>query len=341
MSEELAPVIARGLEAFEREDFDKTAAALETAVTIAGENHPDVLHLRGMLAWAEGDLDRAGGFLLQAVDAGPSNPTAYLDCAELLLLTQDDLSEAEAAVREMLAIPDLETVRAEQAKLLLAQIRFDHVDSDPEEALELLDTISSELRKEPYYQSLRANVLMHLGRLDDAITELRKAVEVHGDVDLKYQLGVTLRAAEQEESAIATFLEVLAEDAEEHGDTALEYAEIQDLRGRVEDALEELPDPLLRRVANVPITVQVGPTKTQIRAGIDPRAVIAFEGNPAPEGEEGALEEEAELLGLVIMRNSLIEEIGDDEDIPDAILMGIVEEMRRFFGVDDIHIGVG
>jgi tetratricopeptide (TPR) repeat protein len=343
MSQALAPVIAEGLQAFEKEDFDAAAAALEKAVSLVGENQPDVLHLRGMLKWAEGDLDHAAGFLMQAADAGPTNPAIYLDCAELLLLTQDDLSEAEAAVRVMLQLPEVANDVSEQGKLLLAQIRFDHSDSDPEEALELLDEISSELRKEPYYQSLRANVLMHLGRMDEAVRELNAAIEADEDVDLLYQLGVTLRASgDDDDRASEVLMRVLELDAEEQSDDSLDYAEIQDLRTRVEDALEELPDPLLRRVANVPITVQVRPEPKQVSEGVDPRTVIAFVGRPAAElveGEYPAEEDEADLRGLVLMRNALVEEIVDDEDIPDTILVGIVEELRRFFGMDDIHIG--
>lgn len=56
----------------------------QPSTKLVGENHVRVLHLTGMLAWAEGRPEHAAGYLMQAADAGSEDPNVYLDCAEFL-----------------------------------------------------------------------------------------------------------------------------------------------------------------------------------------------------------------------------------------------------------------
>ena len=88
---------------------------------------------------------------MQAADAGGNDPNVYLDCAECLLVSDQDLDEAEAAARTVLTLAGVDQEALDQARLLLAQIRL--ADDDAEEALELLDNISAARKDDPVFLS--------------------------------------------------------------------------------------------------------------------------------------------------------------------------------------------
>jgi len=69
-----------------------------------------------------------------------------------------------------------------------------------------------------------------------------------------------------------------------------------------------------------------------VREGADPRAVVAFEGTPVSGDEDG------ELTRIVIMRDLLLEEIIDDEEIPDVFIDHMLVEMRRFFRIEELVV---
>jgi tetratricopeptide (TPR) repeat protein len=326
----LAEAVERGLAAVEAEDLEAAEQALDEAERLGGENHALVLHLAGMLAWARGDLDRATGFLMQAADLDPDHPEIHLDCAECLFAIGEDLDEAEAAVRVALALPTISGQHAEEARLLLAQIRL--ADDDAAEALEILDLISPELHGHPAFLSTSGAVLLAAGRHDDAIAALERAVALEpDDPDLHYQLGITRQAAGDENGARASMVRVLELDSADAPPEPLSYAEVQDLRSVLEDVLEELPDPLIRLVASAPITVQARATPQQVARGVDPRSPVAFAG-VAAEGEVAA-----DFEGIVVMRDPLVEESGDGEDeIAATLFYAVLEEIRRFFGREDL-----
>lgn len=331
--EELNSIVQRGLEAVDADDLDTAQKELDAASGVAGESDPRVLHLSGMLAWAQGDVDRAMGFLLQSVDAQPEPVEIYLDCAECVFMNGDDLDEAEAVVRTALKLPTATGQKRDEAHLLLAQIRLS--DDDVDEALESLSSIDSGLHGHPAYLSTHAAVLMAAGKTADAVGQLEKAVEAEPeDADLHYQLGITRRAAGNEEGATESLVRVLALDtAEAEADGAPPaFAESQDLRTHLEDLMEEMPDPLLRLVASAPITVQARATEDQVKQGVDPRSTVVFLGRRA----QSHGDEDAELAGIVVMRDLLVAEIGDDDEIPEALFAGLSDELRDFYRRDDV-----
>ncbi len=331
---DLGAIVTRGHAAIEADDLVGAEAALDEARRLAGENHVRVLHLSGMLAWAQGDHERASGYLMQAADLSPEDADVYLDCAECIMAVGDDLDEAEAAARAVLQLERASERERDEARLLLAQIRLE--DDDPEEAMELLDEVGDELQTHPAYLSTRGAVLMESGRADEAVKVLEEAVAVDPiDPDLRYQLGLTLREAGRERDATNAMLEVLRADVEDGPIEAPSYAETQGLRSRFEDVLEDLPEPLLRLVANAPITVQARATVEQVEQGADPRATMVFLGTRKHDDDD------AELQGIVIMRDLLVEDVEDDEEIPDALAGALLDEIQRFFKPSVLSFGTG
>lgn len=328
---ELAAAVDRGLAAVEALELEDAEDALGDAAQIGGENHPRVLHLAGMIAWAQEDVDRATGFLMQAADQGPDRADIYLDAAECAFVVGDDLDEAEAAVRVAMKLPTIEPRQVEEARLLLAQIRL--ADDDSKSALEQLEEIGEELRHHPAYLSTRGAALMAAGRTDEAVATIEHAIKHEpDDPDFQYQLAVTLDAAGRHDDARTAMLRVLELDLAELGD-ALEppdFSEVQVLRSQLEDVLEDLPEPLLRLVSSAPITVQARAQRDQVAAGADPRASIAFVGTAKSNDVE------ADLQGIVIMRDLLLEGLEDEDELPTALFYGLMEELRRFFKRDDL-----
>ena len=179
-SSSIDAIVDQGLKAVEDDELQQAQELLEEATKLGGENHVRVLHLTGMLAWADGRPEQAAGYLMQAADAGSSDPNIYLDCAECLLLHDQDLDEAEAAARTVLRLEKASSDAVDQARLLLSQIRL--ADEDSEEALELLDGISESRKKDPVYLSTYGFVLMNAGKPDEAVASLRKAVAADPDL---------------------------------------------------------------------------------------------------------------------------------------------------------------
>ena len=334
-NEKLESIIGRGLEAVDADDLDGAQKELDAAAGLAGESDPSVLHLSGMLAWAQGDLERAMGFLMQAVDAGPPAVEIYLDCAECVFMNGDDLDEAEAVVRTALKLPATTGQKRDEAHLLLAQIRLS--DDDVDEALESLSSIDAGLHGHPAYLSTHAAVLMAAGKPANAVEQLEKAVAAEpDDADLHYQLGITRRASGNEDGATESLITVLTLDtaeAEAEADGAPPaFSESQDIRSRLEDLMEEMPEPLLRLVASAPITVQTRATVDQVKEGVDPRSTVVFLGRRARSHGD----EDAELSGIVVMRDLLVAEIDDDDEIPEALFAGLSDELRDFYRRDDV-----
>ncbi len=338
MSKDVAAIFEQGLLALDDDDIDGARKVLASARKAGvGDDDPRYLHLQGMIAWAEGELDDAAGLLEQAVDAGSDDPHVYLDAGELLAQVEE-FDAAEAVLRKLLEREDLDTETAAEALVLLAQTRLDHFDADPEEALELLDQVDASLQTDPGYVSLRAAALLQMDRFDEGIGLLEQALAREDDVELRYQLGLACRAHGDEARGTAALLRVRAADLAAFGSEPKEpipNEEIEDLRRRVEDVIDTLPDPVLARIASAPIRVQRWIDEDHVRAGVDPRSAVAFEGTPADTASEGG-----ELTGITVFRDVLIEQIDDDDEISDLLALGILEELSRFFKIEDLELGL-
>ena len=111
------------------------------------------------------------------------------------------------------------------------------------------------------------------------------------DADLHYQLGVVLHASGRSDDACARMLKVLELDgAHRQSEGEAPDSDVQrDLKERFEAILEEVPEPIMKRLAAAPIHVATAPTKEQVADGLDPRNAVAFVGDAAGGTEEGTL----------------------------------------------------
>lgn len=330
MSDELREVYRKGLESVDELKIDETKAALARIAELGKENSVHGWHLKGMLAWAEGDYEHAAGYLMQAADAGESMPEVYLDCAELEM-ELGEMDEAEAALRVLLGLDDIPAEKADEGRLLLAQVR--RFDDDPHEALEILEEVSSSLKDHPYYHSARASVLLELDRAADALEEMEIAIKAAPeDPDLHWELGVAASVAGNSQRSREAMLETWRLDEEDREDAPLEEDQRGALRAAFEGVLEDFPDELLKLVAGVPIEVERSLSREEVEAGADPRNPLLFLGTPATDDADG------QLTGMRILRDVLLDAIDDDEELPEMFFQALMVEMRRFFRLEKLTV---
>ena len=162
-----------------------------------------------------------------------------------------------------------------------------------------------------------------LRRHDEAIKELKRRKSIvpsrNPQMDSLEVLGDVARARAE----MLKVLELDARDAEDHEPVSEELAE--DLRGQFESLLEDIPERVLGLVATAPITVQARPTVAQVQAGADPRGLVVFTGQMRTDDADARLD------GIVLMRDFLLDEIEGDDDIPELLMVGLVDELRRHF----------
>jgi len=328
----LDEALSHGLAALDEGRLDEADDALERARKYGGENHPRVLHLAGLLALAEGDTERGLGYLMQATDQGPPHAEIYLDCAEALLIARDDVDEAEVVVRQALDLPELGERERCEATLTLAQIRLDRMDVDG--AMALLDAVGCELEEHPAFLSTKSAALLAAGRGDEAVEAARKAAEVDpNDPDFWYQLALTLQEVGRDDEAVEIMEKVWrldTADAPAEPVTPEESALLVDL---TEQAIADLPDPLMRLVAPAPIATQARATLEQVRAGLDPRSDVLFEGTPARDGASARLER------IIVLRDHVTEGATSEDDVASSLLYAVVDGIRTFFGRSDLVFG--
>jgi hypothetical protein len=84
----------------------------------------------------------------------------------------------------------------------------------------------------------------------------------------------------------------------------------------------------LKLVASAPITVQPRATIEQVKEGIDPRSVVCFDGTP----KRGDVE--AELRGIIVMRDLIGANVDDSEAVESELFYGLVDELQGFFDKD-------
>lgn len=334
-------LFARAHEALERDDLDGVRAALKQ-ILAAGvdQDDPRARHLSFMIAWLDestGDdeleqLVADAGELLEAALALPDPHEAariVIDISDAL--TQiGEFDDAEHALRALSEREGISDEARGGACLMRAQMLLEHHE-DPEEALAILDTAPALLRQDPGYLILRAASLLDGGRGDEAIALLRDAIAQSDEIELHYQLALALREAGRDSEAIEHLLEVRRRDIADYGvsvDEPMPADEVEDLRRRVEDVLDTLPDPVMARVASAPIRVERWASEDAIRAGVDPRSALVFTGQPGDDGAEGRVE------AIVVYRDALVAQIDDDDEIPEVITMGLVEEFHRFFALE-------
>ena len=167
-------------------------------------NHPDALHLLGLVTFQLGQKESAIDALRQAVAADPSR-WDFCDTLGVALLALNRHEEAIVALRQAVAVkPDSAPVLFNLANALHAHRQ--HIDA--------IAAYRQAINLDPNFAAAYVNLgnaLVAIGQGHEAVSAFRRGVGLQGDsADAWYNLGNALRAIGQRQEAIDAFHRALA-----------------------------------------------------------------------------------------------------------------------------------
>jgi predicted Zn-dependent protease with MMP-like domain len=148
--------------------------------------------------------------------------------------------------------------------------------------------------------------------------------------DLHHLLGAACEDLGDRDGMVAEWLEArrldVKDDAAGGALSDTEFARI------VQDALDELPPPILERLRNVPVIADDRPSEEMVRDGIDPRILGLFHGLSMP--RESTLGPAYPDTVHLFRRN--IERVSADErELREEIRVTVLHETAHYFGFDE------
>lgn len=189
-----------GRESYRRGDYEGAEHFLRQ-VADRGDGYADVFDMLGVIAYRRGDYERAEGCFRRAVELNHDYTEAQLN----LVVTYNELGRYDDAREVYLGLC---AKRGPETKAEGAEA---HVHpEDPTEAgtgsLQGRQLDAFERGRIASFHAQTARAYQDVGRLDEAIGELEKAVELgSGFADLRVRLGQLLRAAGHPERAEAQY----------------------------------------------------------------------------------------------------------------------------------------
>jgi len=175
------------------------AEALYKQVLDAAPEHPDALHLLGMVAFQTGRPALARDLVERAIGLDPREPYYRHDLGDILR-DQERLDDAAARYREAIALkPDLAPAHANLAIVLHKLGRLDDAVAAYEQAL-------AHAPKSPDLAYNAGNALRQQGKLDEAVARYREALTLEPRFpSALYNLAVTYQRQAKHAEAVDTY----------------------------------------------------------------------------------------------------------------------------------------
>jgi protein O-GlcNAc transferase len=224
---ELANALQRASAHYRAGQLREADAVCQQILQLA-PNHPDALHMQGMIAYQIGMLDVAAVLLGSVVGIAPNFADGYNNLG-VVLTAQGKLDEAIVRYREAVALqPKHANAHYNLGNALKEQGRLDEAIASYRKAVALT----------PDYAQLHSNLgdaLQTQGRLNEAIASYRKALRIDPDlVEVHYNLGDAQREQADLDEAVASYRRAI--------ELKPEYAEAYNNLGNVlksQDKLDE------------------------------------------------------------------------------------------------------
>jgi predicted O-linked N-acetylglucosamine transferase (SPINDLY family) len=162
-------------------------------------NHPDALHMQGMIAYQIGMHDVAAILLGSVVEIAPNFADGHNNLG-VVFMAQGSLDEAVASFRKAVSL---------QPEHPNAHYNLGNALKEQGKLAEAVASYRQAVRHTPNYAQLHSNLgdtLQSQGRLDEAIASYRQAIGLNpGLVEVHYNLGDALREQGQLDEAVACY----------------------------------------------------------------------------------------------------------------------------------------
>lgn len=290
----------------------------------------ELLLLRGAIAAARDEVDRALELLGAASARLPEDARPLLQSAELHLYAKDDPAAAIEACAAALEIAGDDDELAD-AYLLKAEAELAAEDDDAARAsLAELDGVDLG----------DAQLWTRLGQLcfaleDDEGAEraFRAAIDADTEeADAMHGLGMVFEARGDRRAMISAWLDTRRIDLQEpRPPWHLSASEFESI---AEAAMEELPRRVIDLLENVPIMIDDAPSEDLVREGQDPRLLGLFSGVPLP-SKDALTQGGATLDAIHLYQRNLERSVASRDELEEEIRITLLHETAHFFGLDD------
>lgn len=325
-TDRLAADLERGFTALEEGRIEDASAAAERCLRV-DKNHPDVVMLAAATADARGDTEEALGHYRTLAELQPDDPMPRICIARIELR---DLESPEAALDTIEAVFDFideETDLVEAIYVKTEALLAMHEIKAARETLSELATSAiedGELALDLAELALAAEDAELAKRW---IESARKEPELVGDA--LHLLGRVHEDAGERDSMLAAWNELLEMDRKAPpGEVTVSEDDVERI---ATEALQELPDELRAKLANVPILIADLPTPEQVADGLDPRLLGLFQGTPM--SEDSAVV--PTVTNILLFRRNLERIALDDDHLAEEIRVTVLHETAHYFGLDE------
>jgi predicted Zn-dependent protease with MMP-like domain/Flp pilus assembly protein TadD len=318
----------RGWEQLEQGNLEAAATAAAAALALEPES-PEGSTLLGAIAAARGEVQAAVGHYERAMKLDPDYLEPHLLAAELHIHPLGQLEEAIELCDAALEIAEEEEEFLD-ALLLKAEAQLELGDEDG--ARTTLDELPPVRLPEARLAVRAGRALLDLGELPAAEKQLRDALALEpGMSDALHGLALVHEQRGELSQMVELFLQVREADlAEPPPPWAVPRERFEEL---AQQALEELPEVLRSRLANVPILAADYPSVEVVAEGNDPRMMGFFSGVPYP--EKSSLGAVPQLDCVFLYQRNIEQACGSAPEVEEEIRRTLIHETGHFFGLSE------
>ena len=151
------------------------------------------------------------------------------------------------------------------------------------------------------------------------------------EADARHLLGAVLEELGDQAGMVREWLAVLRLDRA--ADPPRPMMSRERFTNVAEQALAELPAPILERLGNVAVLADDRPTAAMVRDGIDPRLLGLFSGVSMPDQSSLGGSPFPEVIHL--FQRNLEGEADSQEELREQIRITVIHETAHYFGLDD------
>lgn len=323
----------KAYDAIDRRAYNEAIQWCKKAID-ADPSGPAAHHARGEALDASGMWEEALQCFDRAIERDPEFVEAMLSKAEILSDRTERVEEAlplcDAAVRLLDAENDDERYLLAEASYIRGNAlqSLDRL----EDALLEYDRALELVPEHPDYLSERGILLYYLLDYEGAEANLRAAAEADPEnADVRYTLGLLLEKTEREEEARASFAEANRVDAARH--PLVLRVTREKFEAEVEAAMGALPPDFTRHMENVVVVVEDFPRREQlVEAGLDPQILGLFEGRTQEETAKGLT---ALPTQITLFQRNLEKICESESELREEIRVTVMHEVGHYFGLSE------